>query len=101
MVRIRENKKEKRDKAFREVKKCSMIHPSVLELKAFTIIQEEYLSGIRKGPDYICNVCQKCEYEGIMLTFDQSRYDQETIEKYDTKKAKCICKTCDNSMKKK
>ena len=54
---IPENKKESRDKALDEVKKCNMIDPSILELKAFKIIQEEYSSGIRKGPDYICNIC--------------------------------------------
>lgn len=39
MERIRENKKESRAKSFDEVKNCSMIDPSVLELKAFKIIQ--------------------------------------------------------------
>ena len=45
MVKIRENK-ENIDKVFDEVKNCSMIHPSISESKAFTVIQEEYLSGI-------------------------------------------------------
>lgn len=52
MKKIREKKKKSRDKAFDEVKNRSMIDPSVLELKAFNkIMQVEYLTGIRKGPE--------------------------------------------------
>lgn len=39
-----------------------MIDRSVLKSKSFKIIQDEYLLGIRKGPDYICNVCHKREF---------------------------------------
>ena len=39
-----------------------MIDPSILNSKAFKIIQEQCLSGIRQGPDYICNISHKCEY---------------------------------------
>ena len=45
---IGENKKESRDRAFGEVKNCCMLDPSILKSKVFKIIQEEYLSGIRK-----------------------------------------------------
>ena len=43
MKTIRENKKESRDEAFDEAKNCSMIDLLILKLKAFKIIQEEYL----------------------------------------------------------
>ena len=59
---IHENKKGNRDKAFDEAKNCTMIDPSVLKSKDFQIIQEEYLLGNRKWLDYVCNICQKCEY---------------------------------------
>ena len=58
---IRENKKESKGKAFDEVKNCNMIYPSILKSKAFKIIQEEYLSGIRETPKYICDIYHKCE----------------------------------------
>ena len=52
-----------------------MIDPSILKSKAFEIIQREYLSAIREGPDYICNNFHKCKYRETFLIFDQSRYD--------------------------
>lgn len=58
METIHENKKEKRDKTFDEVKDCSMINLSGLKSKAFKIVQEEYLLGIKKLLDYIWNICQ-------------------------------------------
>ena len=48
------------------------------------------MSGIRKGLDHICNICHKCEYRKTVLMFAQSQYDQEIIEKFDTKKSNWI-----------
>ena len=59
---VGENKKESTDRAFDKVKNCCMMDPSILKSKAFKIIQEEYLSGIRKGPDFICSIQHKCKY---------------------------------------
>ena len=42
-----------------------MVDSLILESKDVKIIQEEYLSGIRKEPNYTCNICH-------MLIFDQS-----------------------------
>ena len=71
METICENKGEKsRDKALDKVEKCNMTDSSILELKSLKIIQEEYSSGIRKGPSYLCNICHKCEYWETLLIFD-------------------------------
>lgn len=37
-----------------------MIDPLILKWKSFKIIQLEYLSGIKKAPDYICNGLGHC-----------------------------------------
>ena len=42
--------------------KRRFLDSSILKLKACEIIQEEYLSAIRKVPDCICNICLKYEY---------------------------------------
>lgn len=79
-----------RDQTFHEVKNCIMIEPSILISKACKIIQETYSSGNRKEPDYICNICHKFEnWECLYLffMFDQSWYEQEVVEKCDTKKS--------------
>ena len=63
-------RKKSRDKALDKVEKCNITDSSILELKSLKIIQEEYSSGIRKGPSYLCNICHKCEYWVTLLIFD-------------------------------
>ena len=71
--------KEKLRKAARKrmdtILKRRLPNSSILKSKAFEIIQKEYLSAVRKGPDYICNIYLKYEYWETALIFDQSRYE--------------------------
>ena len=83
MVKTRESK-ENIDKVFDEVKNCSMIHPSILESEAFTVIQEEYLSGIWKGPD-------RCKSKMLMQAHNSGfRYCCDIKESEDICHASCI-----------
>ena len=77
-----------------------MVDPSILESKAFKLIKEDYVTAIQKGPEFICNICHKCDWRNNVQHFDPSNYDQEILEKCDTGKSNWICRTCDKSMRK-
>ena len=79
METICESKKERRDKAFDNVKICCVIDPSILKSKACNITQQEYLSGIRKRPDYICNICHKWEYRETVIRLIKKLLENVTL----------------------
>ena len=50
-------------KIFNGIEGQSMLDPTILKTQAFKLIQEDFFSEIKKGPDYVCNICHKCEYK--------------------------------------
>ena len=93
-------KKMSRQEAFDEVTYFSKVDPMILKTEAFSLIKGDFLVACGEGPDYVCNICHKCEYRVIVLLFDPSRYNGDIVEKCDTGKSNWICKTCDRSMRK-
>ena len=58
-----------------EVRERSMVDPSILDTPAFKPIEKEYREEIRKGPDYICDICWKNEYRTNVIELNPSKYD--------------------------
>ena len=78
-----------------------MVDPSIIDTPAFKLIEEEYKEEIKKGPDYICDICWKTEYRINVIVLDPSKYDKKLFDKCHTGKSMWICKSCDKAMKKK
>lgn len=76
----------------------SMIDPSILETSAYKLIQEDYFSEIKEGPDYICEICHKCEYRGNVSRLESFWYKVQIFGKCHTAKSQWVCKNCDKLM---
>ena len=53
--------KEQRMEILNEIQGGNMINPSILDTPPFKLIEKEYRDQIKKGTDYICNICWKTE----------------------------------------
>ena len=84
---------------FNDVQGQSMVDPSVLNTPAYKLIQKEYLSEIKKGPDYVCDICHQCKWRENVLKLDHSRYNEEIFHNCHTGESHWICKNCDDVMK--
>ena len=69
-----------------------MVDPSILETSAFMLIQEDYFSEIKEGPDCICEICHKCEYRGNVLRLDSFWYKAQVFGKRHTAKSQWVYK---------
>ena len=70
-----------REKAFSDVQGMSMVDPSILDTKAFQIIEEEWLRKINEGPEFCCDICLKWCYRCDVVKLSIVKYDQEILEK--------------------
>ena len=64
-----------------------MVDPSILKRQAFKLNQEDFFSEIKKGAEYVCDICHKCEYKENVLRSVTFRYGTQVFDKCHT--AKC------------
>ena len=98
--------KAERMEILNEMQGRSMVHPSFLDTPAFKLIEKEYGEEIRKGPNYICNICWKTEYRTSVIELDPSKHDEKLFDQchtnnYSHDQKIYIGKDCDRAMKKK
>ena len=76
--------KAERMEILNEIQGRSMVDPSFLDTPAFKLIEKEYGEEIRKGPNYICNICWKTEYRTIVIELDPSKHDKQLFDQCHT-----------------
>lgn len=98
--------KAERMEILNEMQGRSMVDPSFLDTPAFKLIEKEFGEEIRKGPNYIWNICWKTEYRTNVIELDPSKHDKKLFKQYHTNNYShdqkiYIGKDCDRAMKKK
>ena len=79
-----------------------MTDPYIFTMPAFRLIEEDFKGAIhiQEGPTYICDICQKFEFQRNVIKLKEPKYETDIYSKCTTGKSDWIRKSCHNSMQK-